>query len=227
MVEINLWIITTSLGAGAILLYVQANVFSLFLKSYKVTKAPQLKNITYAFTLFIASTLSMMAINTYLSIFASEFGIEELLLYRELSTTIYNIIFALGLFFLLISSTKSATDAILYTPLLLIPEAVNLQITLEGNIVELFAVYGRIASDAIIIIEASFLLALYLTYSEKEVIMGKLWNIGIILIMFSRAMDLLPMKPYSEMFMIFMDMVAFILLYLMKKEAEIFTREEK
>ncbi len=227
MVEINLWIITTSLGAGTILLYVQANVFSLFLKSYKVTRAPQLKNITYAFTLFIAATLSMMAINTYLSIFASEFAIEELLLYRELSTTIYNIIFALGLFFLLISSTKSATDAILYTPLLLLPEIVYLQIAAEDNIVELFAVYGRIASDAIIIIEASFLLALYLTYSEKEVIMGKLWNIGIILIMFSRAMDLLPVKPYSEMFMIFMDMVAFILLYLMKKEAEIFTREEK
>ena len=227
MVEINIWIITTSLGAGAILLYVQANVFSLFLKSYRVTKAQQLKNITYAFILFISSTLSMMAINTYLSIFSSGLSIEELLLYRELSTTIYNIIFALGLFFLLISSTKSFTDTILYTPLILMPEMVYLQIPVEKGLLELFSIYGRIASDAVIIIEASFLLALYLTYSEKEVIMGKLWNIGIILIMFSRAIDLLPMKPYSEMFMIFMDMVAFILLYLMKKEAEIFTREER
>ncbi len=227
MVEINIWIITTSLGAGTILLYVQANVFSLFLKSYKVTRAPQLKNITYAFILFISSTLSMMAINTYLSIFATQFSIEELLLYRELSTTIYNIMFALGLFFLLISSTKSATDSILYTPLLLIPGTSHLQIAMDGNILELFSVYGRIASDTVIIVEASILLALYLTYSEKEVIMGKLWNIGIILIMFSRAIDLLPVKPYSEMFMIFMDMVAFILLYLMKKEAEIFTREER
>lgn len=225
MVEINLWIITTSLGVGAILLYIQANVFSLFLKSYKVTKSPQLKNVTYAFILFMVSTLSMMSINIYLSIFASEFSTKELLFYREFSTTIYNIIFALGLFFLIISSTKSATETILYTPLFLILETSYSHVTLENNILTLFSAYGRIATDTIIIVEASFLLALYLTYSEKEVIMGKLWTIGIILIMFSRAIDLLPMKPYSEMFMVFMDMVAFTLLYLMKKEAEIFTRE--
>lgn len=226
MVEINIWIITTSLGAGTLLLYVQANVFSLFLNSYRVTKTQQLKNITYAFILFILSTLSMMIINVYISIFASQFSIETLLLYRELSTTVYNILFALGLFFLLISSTKSATEAILYTSSLLIPELIYLQISRGSGLLELFIEYGRISSDAIIIVEASFLLALYLTYSEREVIMGKLWNIGIILIMFSRAVDLLPAKPYSDMFMVFMDIVAFTLLYLMKKEAEIHARGE-
>jgi len=224
LAEINIWIITTSLGAGTILLYVQANVFSLFLNSYRVTKTQQLKNITYAFIFFILSTLSMMAINVYISIFASQFSIEALLLYRELSTTVYNILFALGLFFLLISSTKSVTEALLYSSTPLILESIYLQISNDIGLLEQIIEYGRISSDAIIIVEASFLLALYLTYSEREVIMGKLWNIGIILIMFSRAVDLLPAKPYSDMFMVFMDIVAFTLLYLMKKEAEIHAR---
>jgi len=119
---------------------------------------------------------------------------------------------------------SSVTEALLYSSTPLILESIYLQISNDIGLLEQIIEYGRISSDAIIIVEASFLLALYLTYSEREVIMGKLWNIGIILIMFSRAVDLLPAKPYSDMFMVFMDIVAFTLLYLMKKEAEIHAR---
>ena len=223
MVEINVWLITTSLGVGSILLFVQSNVLLLFIKSYRITKMRQLRIISYSFIFFVIATLSMLTLNLYLSIFYSELNLKEVLALREFSTFIYNVLFAIGLFLLLLSSSEKnmyiygTTLGIMATFQYIMDE--RLVVTLE-----LLNKYGRFGVDIIILIEASFLLTLYLTYSEKEVITGKLWNLGILLIMFSRGIDILPTKPYSEMFMIFMDVVAFTLLFLMKKEAEIIYR---
>ncbi len=222
--EVNVWLITTSLGVGAVLLYIQSNVTSLFLKSYRVTGMRQLRLITLSFIFFILATSSMLTINILLSLYYSEIPLKVVLIYREFSTFLYNVIFSIGLFFLLLSSTRFSLTTYSITPLITLPTLgiITSEETLDRIL--LINKYGRIAVDIVIIIEASFLLTLYLTYSEKEVITGKLWTLGILLIMFSRGVDILPTKPYSETFIIFMDMVAFILIYLMKKEAEIMYR---
>jgi len=223
-VEVNVWLITTSLGVGAVLLYIQSNVTSLFLKSYRVTGMRQLRLITLSFIFFILATSSMLTINILLSLYYSEIPLKVVLIYREFSTFLYNVIFSIGLFFLLLSSTRFSLTTYSIKPLITLPTLgiITSEETLDRIL--LINKYGRIAVDIVIIIEASFLLTLYLTYSEKEVITGKLWTLGILLIMFSRGVDILPTKPYSETFIIFMDMVAFILIYLMKKEAEIMYR---
>ncbi len=222
--EVNVWLITTSLGVGAVLLYIQSNVTSLFLKSYRVTGMRQLRLITLSFIFFILATSSMLTINILLSLYYSEIPLKVVLIYREFSTFLYNVIFSIGLFFLLLSSTRFSLTTYSIKPLITLPTLgiITSEETLDRIL--LINKYGRIAVDIVIIIEASFLLTLYLTYSEKEVITGKLWTLGILLIMFSRGVDILPTKPYSETFIIFMDMVAFILIYLMKKEAEIMYR---
>ncbi len=222
--SINLGGSTTFLVAGVILLYIQLNVYSLFREGYRITRSKQLMLITHAFTFFILATVSMIAINLWMTVNAGLLsGMEETAL-RKASLLIYNTIFAVGLFLLLLSTSERIVIGKEMKAEALALAAVSAAIlTLVADLatnIELIE-QAILITNIAVLLEGTFLLSQYILYSEKGVIMGKLWTLGVLMIMFSRGVDILPEKPFTELFLILTDTVVFLLLYLMKKEAEI------
>lgn len=220
MININLWMASTYLVTGAILLIVQYSVFQLFRTGYEITRSKQLRLISLAFLLFISATVSMLGINTWISIINPDITIQELDYYRRLSVLIYNSLFSLGLFILLLSTSERLVEERL--------EAVSAEMILISILQTGLEVISRdlldmgiLVTNIVILLQGTFLLSQYILYSEKGVITGKLWTLGLVLIIFSRGVDILPEKPFSELLIFLTDTVAFLLLYLMKKEAEI------
>jgi len=220
LININLWMASTYLVTGAILLIVQYSVFQLFRTGYEITRSKQLRLISLAFLLFISATVSMLGINTWISIINPDITIQELDYYRRLSVLIYNSLFSLGLFILLLSTSERLVEERL--------EAVSAEMILISILQTGLEVISRdlldmgiLVTNIVILLQGTFLLSQYILYSEKGVITGKLWTLGLVLIIFSRGVDILPEKPFSELLIFLTDTVAFLLLYLMKKEAEI------
>jgi len=222
--NINLSGPSTFVVSGIILLYIQWNIYNLFRDGYKITRSKQLRVITYAFLLFILATTSMLIINIWAILNPPDLpGIDEGL-FRKISIMTYNSIFSIGLLLLLLStSEKVAIDKDLSLEIVAIAGigatilSIIAQLTTNIQIIE----KGILATNIIVLLESTFLMSQYILYSEKEVITGRLWTLGILMIMFSRGVDILPEKPVTELFLILTDTVAFLLLFLMKKEAEI------
>ncbi len=220
MININLWMASTYLVTGAILLIVQYSVFQLFRTGYEITRSKQLRLITLSFLLFITATTSMLGINIWVSIINPDIPIQELDYYRRLSVLVYNSLFSLGLFILLLSTSERLVEERLETlqaEMLLIPILQTGLGVLSRDLLDT----GILITNIVILLQGTFLLSQYILYSEKGVITGKLWTLGLVLIIFSRGVDILPEKPFSELLIFLTDTVAFLLLYLMKKEAEI------
>ncbi len=220
MININLWMASTYLVTGAILLIVQYSVFQLFRTGYEITRSKQLRLITLSFLLFITATISMLGINIWVSIINPDIPIQELDYYRRLSVLVYNSLFSLGLFILLLSTSERLVEERLETlqaEMLLIPILQTGLGVLSRDLLDT----GILITNIVILLQGTFLLSQYILYSEKGVITGKLWTLGLVLIIFSRGVDILPEKPFSELLIFLTDAVAFLLLYLMKKEAEI------
>jgi len=207
MEYLHLWSPAILIILGGFISYFQYSLLTLFYDVYKETKEDEVKTLVISFSLLISSSILLIIFNVYAYYQLYTVGYGYMELYRRIGIFIYEALLALGFLFLILLYFKEIRfeKAILPTIILVQPLLDELDTP-------------QLIINIIIIFETIILLILYFRRGSKSMLSGRLWMFSIIMIMLSRFVNSLPMKPISDIFSIFMDLIAFISLYLMKLE---------
>ena len=200
---------------GFIMFIFQASLLRIFIKVYRLVSSRELGIILTAFIVFSIASISLVLINLYAFYVYYTLGYGYMELYRKLGVLIYEMLLSLGFLILILSSTIRRLGYGVVSTLLAVEPILR---SLEGMLYII---------NIVIIAEMIILFNIYISRGGREMLSGKLWVVSLLLIALSRLINVLPMQPLSDLFSIFMDLLAFISLYLMKMELDISLEGEK
>ena len=205
MQYLHLWTPLALAVFGGIMLILQLSLLRGFIKVYKVMSSRELSVMMASFIAFSIGSILLILVNIYAYYTFYSLGYGYMELYRKIGLMLYEILLALG-FLILIMPSMLKTGKV--ATLLAVESLLS---TLDGMLHII---------NIIIILEMIILLLYYFRHGGREMLSGRLWVISLVLIAVSRFVNLLPMQPLSDLFSIFMDLLAFISLYIMKLELD-------